>query len=562
MDATNLMKRTMRFIRNPFQRAALFFLVCALVGTLFQSSRVTAAEATIEPFEFAPSLLRSNDSTWVEIRCRLSDHTYLYADRLKIALDGQPASFPLPIPKELTDQKRGKTKRVFDLGFTNRFALSARVDRPQTLSVEFQGCSDEECYFPETRAWVVNASTLMVKAAAAAEETSEPGGSRLVPSDFQIVARGTGYLDSNKFIALLNRARSGAEAVEDLPSKLGRAGLWATLALTLLGGLGLNLTPCVLPMIPINLAILGVGKKTSTRWHGFQRGLAYGSGMALAYGGLGLGVVLTGSRFGSLQSSPWFNFAMALVFAILSLAMFDKLVIDFSRFQSNASGRSNSSWFGAATLGGVSAMLAGACVAPVIVSVLLLSTSLYQQGHWLALLLPFVLGIGMALPWPLAASGLAFLPKPGAWMTHVKHVFGVLIIGFAMWYGWLGYRLALRSSGSGTTLETRVEDSVQGLAQALQESRRTHQPVVIDFWASWCKNCTAMEHSTFRSPTVQEHLQNVHFVRFQAEHLNDAGLKPILDEFGVLGLPTVLVLVPTSTIPSRQSVITKENRHL
>ena len=87
-------------------------------------------------------------------------------------------------------------------------------------------------------------------------------------------------------------------------------------------------------------------------------------------------------------------------------------------------------------MGGISALLAGACVAPVLIAVLALSGSLYAQGATGALALPFLLGVGMALPWPLAAAGIAILPKPGAWMNAVKKAFGVLILLLALYYAW------------------------------------------------------------------------------------------------------------------------------
>ena len=89
----------------------------------------------------------------------------------------------------------------------------------------------------------------------------------------------------------------------------------AILLLVFLGGLALNLTPCVLPMIPINLAISGAGSAASSRLAGFKNGAIYGAGMALAYGLLGLGVVLTGAKFGTINSSVWFNVVIAVVFA-------------------------------------------------------------------------------------------------------------------------------------------------------------------------------------------------------------------------------------------------------
>ena len=92
-------------------------------------------------------------------------------------------------------------------------------------------------------------------------------------------------------------------------------------------------------------------------------------------------------------------------------------------------------------MGAVAALLAGACVAPVVIQVVLFSSGLYATGTRVALALPFVLGLGMAIPWPIAGAGMAALPKPGAWMVRVKQAFGVVILGTALYYGHLAYTL-------------------------------------------------------------------------------------------------------------------------
>ena len=122
--------------------------------------------------------------------------------------------------------------------------------------------------------------------------------------------------------------------------------------------------------------------------------------------------------------------------------MFDVLMIDFSSLSTRfmPSGRSGT-FMMAFAMGAVAALLAGACVAPVVIQVVLFSSNLYATGTKLALALPFCLGIGMAIPWPIAGAGLAALPKPGMWMVRVKQVFGVFILGTAIYYGYEAYSI-------------------------------------------------------------------------------------------------------------------------
>src|SRR5205814_6898111 len=139
------------------------------------------------------------------------------------------------------------------------------------------------------------------------------------------------------------------------------------LFIVFLGGLALNLTPCVLPMIPINLAIIGAGTQAGSRGRGFLLGGVYGLAMAVVYGVLGVVVILTAGTFGTINASPWFNLGIAVLFVALALAMFDVITIDFSRFSSSlrVGEQGRGTFVVAFVMGAVAALLAGACVAPV-----------------------------------------------------------------------------------------------------------------------------------------------------------------------------------------------------
>jgi thiol:disulfide interchange protein len=359
---------------------------------------------------------------------------------------------------------------------------------------------------------------------------------------FRERARGVGYMSAEKFITLL-AARDAAPATDGGATldAFARRGMLLSLLLILLGGLALNLTPCVLPMIPINLAIIGAGTQAGSRLRGLALGGAYGVGIAVAYGALGVVVVLTGAAFGALNSTAWFNLLIAAIFVVLALALFDVIQIDFTRYQTAAVGaRTKKGGFLTAYLvGTVAALLAGACVAPVVIQVLLLAATLYGRGVHAGLLLPFVLGVGMALPWPLAGAGLSLLPKPGAWMVRVKYAFGVLILLMALWYGHEGYRLwrGPRMAAADALWHTSLPD-------ALAEARRLRKPVVLDFWATWCKNCLAMDATTFKHPAVRRALAAFVPVKVQTEHFDDPHVKPLVDHFRIIGLPTYIVLEP------------------
>ena len=146
----------------------------------------------------------------------------------------------------------------------------------------------------------------------------------------------------------------------------------------------------------------------------------------------------------------------------------------------------------------------------------------------------------MAIPWPFAGAGIAMLPKPGPWMVKVKYVFGVFIMSIAAYYLFVGYSILSQDKA----VPGQVEGWLSSLPEALSAAEKEKRPLLIDFSASWCKNCEAMDASTLRSPRVKEKLNNFIRLKFRAENPNEPGTKVVLFHFKVLGLPTYVILRP------------------
>jgi thiol:disulfide interchange protein len=526
------------------------------------------AVAAADPFDVRLARVAAPTGVLVKVSFTVPPDHYLYADQITVETAGgvKGAVVGGDRPASIHDSFSEGTREAFTQDVTIHFLLPATA-AAEVVKVGYQGCDATTCFFPQERRFEPDA----LGPGRDAVETAPVGAGatdwRTEIKAFRMGASAAGYLKPADFLAFLDRAEGRAGSPPDRGGwarvKQGflrfstdpltffnEHGAGWTLLLILLGGLLLNLTPCVLPMIPINLAILGAGTTSGRRGRGFLLGLSYGLGIAMVYGALGLVVVLTGAQFGTLNSMPAFNAAIGVLFVALGLAMFDVMVIDLSRFQ-----RAGTGWtqqvgpVAALAMGGVAALLAGACVAPVVIAVLLLAGSLYAAGATVAAALPFLLGVGMALPWPFAGAGLSFLPKPGRWMTWVKYGFGLFILLFAFYYFSLAYQ-GWRGGGAGRALEDRfgakrvTPDQMDAFAAILHEAKRENRPVFIDFWATWCKNCEAMEATTFRDAGVARRLAAYTVVKLRAESPAEAATREVTDYFGVRGLPTYVILSP------------------
>ena len=317
-----------------------------------------------------------------------------------------------------------------------------------------------------------------------------------------------GYMTPVEFRGFLHGKRTFAECLEENSSVV------TVFLLILLGGLFMNLTPCVLPLVPVSLVLVG---------RGGARGAAYGLGMTLAYGALGLAAAFGGLAFGAIQSSPWFNLVVAVVFVLLGLATSEVFFIDFSRFRprpkAGVPADAKRGLGGPFLLGAGTAVLAGACVAPILLATLVLTAKWFAEGRVWAVALPFVLGAGMGLPWPFITAGMSVLPRPGAWMRWVNRAFAVVLFGFAVWYGWLAW--------GGFTARAEAAPV---------------PPTLVIVGAPWCKNCTAMEKTTLKEPSVVEALAKFNVKHVEINTFADLANYPELAGLDIKGVPAYVVI--------------------
>ncbi len=362
------------------------------------------------------------DPQTVEVRYAIADGYYMY--REKFAFEPQTpgatlgqADFPAGKPKQ--DEFFGRVE-IYRGDIAIRVPVSAGQDK-LAFDITSQGCADVGvCYPPETR-------TVQVALASGATGT----------------IAGTGGLFSQAPAGGLD---FGGRAVREpaLVSDEGRfeqllasGSFWLIVAGFFGAGLLLTFTPCVLPMIPILSGIIVGEGRSITRGRAFALSGAYVLGMAVTYTAIGIAAALSGSLLSAALQNPWVLGTFALVFVALALSMFGFYDLQLpSSVQSqlhSANSRLKGGQYGAvAVMGILSAAIVSPCVAaPLAGALLYISQTRDVMLGGFAL---FAMALGMGVP--LMAVGVsegAFLPKSGHWMKSVKHFFGVLLLGVAIW---------------------------------------------------------------------------------------------------------------------------------
>jgi len=510
----------------------------------------SAAFGGAEHFSVSADLaLNQRDETQLVVQVAVAPGSRLYADQFQVEVPRPLKIIPLslPVPQNEKDAFSGEQKLVYTQSFNAVYLVENLTSAVVNVRVRYQGCDQTTCFLPAEKEFQLklDGAPRGLKDAVnnfGPADNEYPTRLANIKGNYKVAAFQSGYMDAQGFLSFLDSSLKRGAELSVIQKTWQRGKLWLSVLLMVLGGLALNLTPCVLPLIPVNLAIIGAGSRSVSPRRGLLLGALYALGIVLAYGALGLATVLTGAQFGALNASPWFNLVVALVFLALGLALLDVIMIDFSQFQSRFRLEGHGIIF-IPILGALSALLAGACVAPVVIAALLLATDLYLKGQIIGLLLPFLLGLGMALPWPFAGAGLSFLPKPGKWMMHIKHIFATVILLAGLYYFFLGSKLLYaRYNASADSRLGQSEPGWFSLPEGLATADKEKKPVLVYFWASWCKSCQAMSGTTFRNPQVREKMGNFICVKYQAENPQDDSTKSVLREFGVLGLPTFVIL--------------------
>ncbi len=214
----------------------------------------------------------------------------------------------------------------------------------------------------------------------------------------------------------------------------GNKGLLLIFLLVFLGGLALNLTPCIYPLIPITISYFG-GQAEGKRGGAVLHSIIYVVGMATTYSILGVIAASTGSLFGVALTYPPVLVGIALIMIALSLSMFDVYEFRMPAFLNKAAGTSKKGFFGTFFMGLTVGIIAAPCIGPFVLGLL---TYVGNKGNvFLGFSLFFVLALGLGLPFLILgifSGSINKIPRSGAWMVWVRKIFGFILVAMAVYF--------------------------------------------------------------------------------------------------------------------------------
>ena len=457
------------------------------------------------------------------------------------------------------------------MGLAEQGIISILFEAPDQVSetlaqiefdLRYQICSDQVCFLPTNEHIIVP----ILKAVGLPEANSEysSGGSLL--SSFE------NSLATNLPLAFL---------------------------LVFLAGVLTSFTPCIFPMLPITLSILGHHAEQRTRLQNFIRSLVYVLGIATTYSALGVAAALTGNLFGSALANKNILLGVSVLFLAMAFSMWGAFELQAPAFIRNrfGSGKSKNN-FEAYIMGLVAGIVASPCVGPVLISILTFVSASRNVVLGFSLLFIFALGLGLLfIVIGLFGEGLRLLPRSGPWMNIIKFTLGALMwiaalyylkyaiferwwlafvaasfISLSIWKGAFEFRrrayfrqsflLALFIFSSTVLLLSfirpaylspafqLVDSAPNALAtqvwkpyseSELADALAANQPVIVDFFADWCAACHELDETIFNQPAFLELAKQVKLLKVDATDDNEA-IQTLLRKYQIQGLPTVVFI--------------------
>ena len=541
------------------------------------SSFVTVNEAF--PFNF----MQQGDRVYLDWQV-MPDY-YLYQQRISVTANGaEIANLVMEEGTPHNDEFFGNVN-IYTEPLTITVPLISVSDNAE-LTVRYQGCAKAGfCYPPEIRKIPLSALTGLSSYQDEATNTHVVAKSDSAPVS---VEKNTSLAPEPKVVSQTQQ--------QELADNLGDA--WWTPFLFLALGIGLAFTPCVLPMYPILTGIVLGGGKLS---HGkaFKLSFVYVQGMALTYTLLGLVVASAGMQFQAALQHPYVLIGLSIMFVLLALSMFGAYTIQLpSSLQTKLNDISNQqkggNLGGVFAMGAISGLVCSPCTtAPLSGALLYVAKSGDLLTGAVAL---YALAIGMGIPLILAAVfGNKLLPKAGVWMTHVKTLFGFILLAVPVFllerilphnitpfiwsalgvaaFGWLYHVKATMpqswktsiagiiailgivgsaipvidaiSGKANTEITTRAQtvtfkkiNTIEDLNRELEAAKAQGKPAMLDFYADWCVACKEFEKYTFHNEKVEPLLGE--FILLQADVTKNSPEDiALLQQLKVLGLPTI-----------------------
>lgn len=412
-------------------RRGTFASLLILAATLTGSKAQADAEMNENPLKASARVeLRSPDTKEgkVVIELNLDEPYKAYADRFKLVLES-------PQGAELTEMKLEPliqfmdtfTKKMKD-GIKKHGTMTAtlKLQSPDPkglkLKLTYQACTTEHCLFPKS----IPLEPTIVQGVHSAEAPTAPVEKAVaaVPTTSRTTAGG-----SSDFEKAMN------------------GGIFSAIVFMLIAGFLTSLTPCIYPMIPITLAILGASDRRSgvraanapprSKLRGFFLSVFYVLGIATTYSILGVTAASTGALFGSALSNIWVVSALGILFVLMGLSMYGLFEIQAPAFVRDRLGQGKSeAGYGSSYLTGLAAgVVASPCIGPVLVSVLAYIAQTQNKLLGFVLLFSFAMGMGVLfIILGTSSSLISKVPKAGAWMDIVKFIFGTTMVGMALYY--------------------------------------------------------------------------------------------------------------------------------